>query len=283
MYYGSAWDGIYVLKLNPETGLPLVSGDKGKRVAARGVTAGKANGNIEGPEIIYNPQFNKYYLFIAYDWLETKYNVRVGRADSPEGPFYDITGTDMNVEQDDLPMILAPYRFTSHSGWQGVSHPAVFQRDGHFYISHQGRPGVNKYFMVLHTRQLHWTGDGWPMVSPERYAAEEESPVGESELAGQWERIVFGYRIVPGYADEQTNPDFQNSVKMTLDPEGTINNNGSNTWSYSAPWLTLSWENGDLENVYVERGRDWELQVDSTVLFTGFNQAFTTIWGKKIN
>jgi arabinan endo-1,5-alpha-L-arabinosidase len=47
-YYGSAWDGIYMLKLNPATGLPLVAGDKGKRIANRGFTNGQYNGNIEG-------------------------------------------------------------------------------------------------------------------------------------------------------------------------------------------------------------------------------------------
>lgn len=84
----------YKLQLNPATGLALTSGDKGVRVDQRGFTGETVNGNIEDPEIIYNPEFNKYYLFIAYDWLRTKYNVRVGRSDSPEGPFYDFEGND---------------------------------------------------------------------------------------------------------------------------------------------------------------------------------------------
>ena len=62
--------------------------------------------------LIYNSEFDMYYMFIAYDWLQTKYNVRVGRSDNPDGPFYDYLGRDMNEELDDLPMILAPYRFS---------------------------------------------------------------------------------------------------------------------------------------------------------------------------
>src|SRR5699024_8906024 len=80
MYYGSAWDGIYVLKLDPTTGLAADEGDIGKRVVVRGTTNGQVNGNIEAPEIIYNDSIGKYYLFMSYDWLETKYNVRVGRS-----------------------------------------------------------------------------------------------------------------------------------------------------------------------------------------------------------
>jgi arabinan endo-1,5-alpha-L-arabinosidase len=87
LYYGSAWDGIYIVKINTATGLAASSGDKGKRVAQRGFTNGMVNGNLEGAEIIYNNTLKKYFLFMAYDWLSTKYNVRVGKSDTPDGPF----------------------------------------------------------------------------------------------------------------------------------------------------------------------------------------------------
>lgn len=281
-YYGSAWDGIYILKLNAITGLAANPGDKGRRIAQRGFTGGKINGNIEGPEIIYNEAFDKYYLFISYDWLETKYNVRVGRADSPEGPFYDFHGNDLNNDQDNGPMVLAPYQFNGHSGWQGVSHPAVFKDNGQFYMAHQGRPGENRFFMVMHVREMHWTEDGWPVVSPERYAGIEQTLIIAEELVGNWEQIVLGYRVVPGYAAEQTDPDFQTSVPLALGADGTINGDANNQWSYQAPWLTLSWGTDWIDKVYVEWGRDWENSIEKTLLFTGLNNEGTAIWGKKI-
>ncbi|MFA0964419.1 arabinan endo-1,5-alpha-L-arabinosidase [Roseivirga sp. BDSF3-8] len=283
MYYGSSWDGIYMMELDPATGLAATEGDIGQRVAHRGFSGNTINGNIEGPEIIYNEEEGMYYLFIAYDWLETKYNVRVGRSESPTGPFYDFNGDNLNEFSDNQPMILAPYRFQNHSGWQGVSHPAVFEKDGQYFMAHQGRPGIDRFFMVLHVRQVFWTEDGWPIVSPQRYANEEETAVEESELPGTWEQIVFGYNVVPGFAETQTNPDFQQSVTITLDAGGTINGDNANTWSYEAPWLTLSWGGGAFtDKVYVERGRDWENEVASTILFTGLNEEGTTIWGKKV-
>ncbi|THH36315.1 arabinan endo-1,5-alpha-L-arabinosidase [Neolewinella litorea] len=281
MYYGSAWDGIYRLELDPATGLARYNNDKGERVAQRGFTGNTINGNIEGPEIIYHPEFDKYYLFIAYDWLQTKYNVRVGRADRPEGPFYDIAGRNMNEPIDDLPMILAPYRFKSHSGWQGVSHPGVFARDGAFYMGHQGRPGVNSYFMVMHVRQLFWTEDGWPLVSSQRFATETETPVEAAELAGDWELIVFDYRVVPGYAEEQVAADFNDARDIQLGADGTVSGAVTGSWTYEAPWLNLDYENGRAR-VRVERGRDWENEVATTILFTGLNENHTTLWGKKI-
>lgn len=282
-YYGSAWDGIYVLKLDAATGLAATPGDKGRRIAQRGFTGNRINGNIEGPEVIYNAELGKYFLFISYDWLETKYNVRVGRADSPGGPFYDFNGKDLNDAEDNLPMILAPYQFMGHSGWQGTSHPAVFKADdGQYFMAHQGRPGVNKYFMVLHVRKLHWTEDGWPIVSPQRYAGLPKSAVAKDELVGDWERIVFRYNVVPGYANEQLSPDFQIATALKLNADGTINNQAANTWSYATPWLELKWSDGRAEKVFVERGRDWENKKASTLLFSGLNNLGVAVWGKKL-
>jgi arabinan endo-1,5-alpha-L-arabinosidase len=279
-YYGSAWDGIYILKLNSSTGLAFTNGDKGKRIAQRGATAGKANGNIEGAEIIYNPSLNKYFLFIAYDWLETKYNVRVCRADKPDGPFYDFNNKDANLAEDHGPMILAPYQFAGHSGWQGVAHCAVFNDNGQYYMAHQGRPGVNKYFMDMHVRKVFWTADGWPIVSPERYAWEDNATVAQQDIIGDWEQIILGYHVVPGYSAEQTSPEFQVAVPLTITANGTLNGSASNTWTYNAPWLELKWGNGFTDKVFVQKGRDWENK-KNTIVFTGLNNTGTAIWGKK--
>lgn len=280
MYYGSAWDGIYVLKLDPATGLSQVPGTRGKRISQRGSTGGHINGNIEGPEIIYNPALNKYYLFIAYDWLQTKYNVRVGKSDTPEGPFYDYQGVDLNVEQDHGPMIIAPYQFKGHGGWQGTSHCSVFQNNNQYFIAHQGRPAVDSYFMDLHVRKLFWTSDGWPVASPERYAATEQTAVTKEELIGTWEKMTLNYHVVPGYQNEQTYPDMQVAVNYTLSNDGLIDGNSSNTWTYKTPWIKFNWNNTSADSVYVERGRDWENK-KACLIFTGLSATGTAIWGKK--
>jgi len=281
MVYGSAWDGIYSLKLNPATGLAMSSGDKGKRIANRGFTGGKYNGNIEGGDLIYNSALNKYYLFIAHDWIDTKYNVRVVKGDKPDGPFYDFNGVDANTNIDHGPMIIAPYKFSGHSGWQGVAHSTAFSDgSGQYFIAHQGRPGIDKYFMNMHVRKLFWTTDGWPVASPERYAWEKDSLISQSDIVGDWEQIVLGYNIVPGYDVEQTSPDFQNSVSLTIAADGTLNGNASNTWTYAAPWLQLNWANGFTDKVFVQKGRDWENK-KNTIIFSGLNNQGTAVWGKK--
>jgi len=282
MYYGSAWDGIYILKLDPSTGLASSPGDKGVRIANRGYTSANYNGNIEGAEVIYNPTLNKYFLFISYDWLQTKYNVRVGRADSPTGPFYDYNGVDLNTDVDHGPMIVAPYQFIGHGGWQGTAHCGVFDDgNGQYFMAHNGRPSVNSYFMDLHIRKMSWTPDGWPVVSPERYANIAQTAVAASDLAGTWERIQLDYQVVPGYAAEQTSPDLQVASDITFAAGGTVSGSQTGTWTYTAPWLQIKWANGNTDNVKVERERDWENKVASTLVFTGLNNSGIAVWGKR--
>ena len=281
MYYGSAWDGIYILKLNPSTGLAATTGDKGTRIANRGFTNGVYNGNIEGSEIIYNSVLNKYYLFISYDWLQTKYNVRVCRADNPTGPFYDFNGVDANTNIDHGPMILAPYMFNGHSGWQGTAGLCVFDDgNGQYFMGHNARPGINSYYMDLHVRKIFWNADGWPVVSPERYAWEDNSLVAKDSLTGSWEKIVLGYTVVPGYSAEQTSPDFQTSTSLTISADGTLNNDANSTWTYSAPWLVMKWSNGYTDKVFVQKARDWENK-KNTFILTGLNNVGTAVWAKK--
>ena len=143
-------------------------------------------------------------------------------------------------------------------------------------MANQGRPGVSKYSMVMHVRELMWTKDGWPIVSPERYAGVEQYPVLKNEIAGQWQHIEFDYRVVPGYSEEQVSPDFQIATDINLNTNGTINNETSGTWNYNAPWLELKWSDGRVETVMVLRGLDWEQNADSCILFTGFDESGKT-------
>ena len=76
MVYGSYFGGLYEMQLDPETGLAMRIGDQGHCIARR--ADGKKD-NIEAPEIVYNPELKKYYLFVSYDPLMTTYNIRVGR------------------------------------------------------------------------------------------------------------------------------------------------------------------------------------------------------------
>ena len=187
MHYGSFFGGLYCVELNPETGLALNEGDLGHLVARR---ANYRKDNLEAPEIIYNPDLKKYYLFTSYDPLMTTYNVRVSRSDAAEGPFTDYFGKAEKDTTNNFPILTAPYRFENHPGWAGTAHCGVFtDGQGNYFMAHQGRLSPQNQLMVLHVRQLFFTPDGWPVVSPERYAGTPPREFTEADLVGEWEII----------------------------------------------------------------------------------------------
>lgn len=289
LYYGSSWDGLFVVRLDPETGLPTQKGDLGKLVVRRGKTNGVYNGNLEAPEIIYNAEQKKYYLFVSYDWIDTKYNVRVFRADSPTGPFVDWNGERADLESDHADQIvLGPYAFKGHAGWQGTAHCAVFKNEkGDYFMATQGRPAVDRFYMVMHLRKMFWSDNGWPMVSPERYAAVAQDPIGKEELIGEYEQIIHGYVRVPGYAEEQTNPNINVAVDANpvLQANGTIFGDPANTWVFDPKTnsLELRWGGGAfIDKFKVSRERDWERKIKSTLVMTGYNGGGLGIWLKKV-
>ena len=143
-----------------------------------------------------------------------------------------------------------------------------------------GETGILASYLLLPTGERYLVNNGWPVVSPERYAGEFTTAITKENLVGNWEQVILGYRVVPGYDKEQNSPDFQVATTISLDANGGINGSTANTWSYSAPWLTMKWSNGFTDEVLVERGRDWENKKE-TILFSGLNNKGTAIWGKK--
>ena len=93
MAFGSHWQGIKMLELNPENGKSLFDPPKLYSIAKReqGVHA------IEAPYIIYRNGF--YYLFVSFDQcckgVDSTYKIIVGRSKKVTGPYVDAHGTYM--------------------------------------------------------------------------------------------------------------------------------------------------------------------------------------------
>lgn len=290
MHYGSFFGGLYVLELNPVTGLALTPGDQGVK------TAGRANfrkDNIEAPEIMYHPELKQYFLFVSYDPLMTTYNLRVGRSNHPEGPFFDFFGKDMRDTTNNYPILTHPYRFENHPGWAGVAHNGVIADDeGNFFMAHQGRLSPENHQMVLHVRQIKWLPNGWPVVSPQRYAGNAPSKFGKKDMVGVWEII----RI----SDVKTDRELeygqilwgQNQLRQTevnTSSRVTFLNNGQlKHGSVQGRWrfrkenqLSLHLQKETISDLIVFVGQDWE-NATETLLFTGLDKQGKSVWGKKV-
>ena len=288
MHYGSYFGGLYAVELNKETGFPVVADDQGHFVATR---AHIRKDNIEAPEIIYNPTFKKYYLFTSYDPLMTTYNVRVGRADKPEGPFVDYFGKDLRDTINHYPILTHPYQFKNHAGWAGTGHCGVFANEkGDFFMAHQSRLSPDNQLMVLHVREVKWTTDGWPVVSPQRFTANASAAISKSQIPGNWEiiriqdaktdrQLEFGQIL---WGEGQLRPTEINASQTVAFCKNGKMKGSDGKWKFDAKkGLTLILKEETISNLIVFSGHDWENETE-TILFSGLDKNGCSVWGKKV-
>lgn len=190
MVYGSYSGGIFILEMDPDSGLPLPGQGYGTHLM------GGNHSRIEGPYVLYSPHSGYYYLFVTFGGLDANggYNMRVARSLNPDGPYYDALGNDMaDVRSDpNLPLFddasIEPYAqklmgnhlFLREAGEPGTGQGVGYVSPGHnsaFYDEETGR-----YFLIFHTRfpgtgefhevrvhELFINADGWPVVAPHRW------------------------------------------------------------------------------------------------------------------
>ncbi|MCY1719471.1 arabinan endo-1,5-alpha-L-arabinosidase [Prolixibacteraceae bacterium Z1-6] len=283
LIYGSWHSGIAALQLNTDTGKPdnlETLEDYGVRIAGRGDVNNNRWQALEAPEIIYNPETDYYYLFLAYDELSVAYNTRVARSKNITGPYLGINGENVTNGNECWPMLAHPYAFANHTGWVGISHCCVFQNPetNQWYYSSQGRlpenvPGINasNAIMMGHVREINWTEDGWPVVMPERFAGVPQLSLSIEAMYGQYEIITMDYQ----YRTIQTSKTFK------LHSDGTVSGILSGTWSLNASngILTL----GNLQLI-VRDGCNWESSGrEATLVLSGLTTQGKPVWIKKIN
>ncbi len=226
---------------------------------------------------------------MSYEPLFTHYNVRVGRADHPDGPFYDYFGRDMAEPENNYPVLTYAYRFRNHPGWAGTGHCALIDDNGCFFMFHQARLAPDNLMMDLHVREVFWTDDGWPVVSPERYNPVPEKVIGKEDIPGTWEMIrlneiydstvLWQGQIPPGGWHYDTTL-YNNSVFISLLEGGNTEGSGGEKWDLENNLLILSDQNGKLTKLILSPGWDWENHLE-TITGTGLSEKGTGIWLKK--
>ena len=242
MVYGSYSGGIYILEMDPETGFPLTGQPTyGKRLL------GGNHARIEAPYILYSPDTDYYYLFLSFGGLGAAdgYNIRVCRSKNPDGPYEDALGQDMRKcmgrpgtffnDPDYEPYgvkLLGGYEFLAAEGDRNRI-TVAYRSPGHnsaYYDEETGR-----YFLVFHTRfansgesfqvrvhQMYMNAEGWPVVSPLRYAGEKPETVDASLQTGAYKVLLHGRDINKAEHESQV---------MTLNADGTVTGDHTGTWA----------------------------------------------------
>jgi len=199
MVYGSFSGGIFILQMDPQTGMPLADQGYGKRLM------GGNHARIEGPNVTYSPQSRFYYLFVSFGGLRANggYNLRVARSLQPDGPYYDALGNEMaNVKADpSMPLfddasiepfagkLMGSFLFQRDIGEQGSGMGTGYVSPGHSSVHYDEES--RRYFIVFHTRfpvrgefyqvrvhEMFINEEGWPVIAPHRYVPYSYLPEG---------------------------------------------------------------------------------------------------------
>jgi arabinan endo-1,5-alpha-L-arabinosidase len=152
MAFGSFWAGLYVVELDPATGLRITSHSPLHSVAFAQ--------EIEAPTLYRREDY--YYLFYnegrCCRGKASTYHIRVGRSRSVTGPYLDDKGRDL--------MNGGGRAFLGTQGdFIGPGHAGLLRdADEREWVSVHFYDGAKNGAPTLALRRLGWTDDGWPKV-----------------------------------------------------------------------------------------------------------------------
>lgn len=283
MVYGSWSGGIFILELDPETGLVIhpeadpennVDPYFGKRLLGGG------HKSIEGPYILYDEESGYYYLYVSYGALTSNggYQIRVFRSDKPDGEYVDMKGQYPTEGLNHayyglklsgnyfLPSLKQAYMATGHNS-------AIIASDGKRYICYHTRfddgmenhsPRVKQYFL---------NEEGWPCMLPYATDGETVSEIGyeKAQVIGTYYMINQGMEIDNVIAEP---------FMVELTKGGKVFGDGiEGTWSMKngTCYMRLTYDEVEYSGVFCEM-KDEAGTVVMTFSAVGDNES---IWGVK--
>lgn len=291
MVYGSYSGGIFILQMDPTTGLPLPDQGYGKKLL------GGNHARIEGPYMLYSPESDYYYLFLSFGGLDVTggYNIRVARSKNPDGPFVDALGQEMinckgatgtifddkSIEPFGVKLV-GNFKFTKATGEpSGVTLGYASPGHNSAYYNEE----TKQYYLIFHTRfpnagdgyqvrvhQFFINADGWPVVAPERYSSEVKSPLTTEEISGDFKLINHG---------KEVSATVKQSEVITLDASGNISGTHSGSWQQSQDGRLEITIDGILYKGYALKQWNSGLKL-STITFTALSADGTAVWGTKV-
>ena len=276
--YGSWSGGIFILKLDKETGLndyqynyennPSDYSSKGRNGVSDPYFGRKIAGGYyvsgEGPYIKHIGDY--YYLFMSYGGFAPRegYDMRIFRSTKPNGPYTDAAGrsavyTGYALNHNTTGNTMADTRGTkilgAYTGW-GEMQTQGWNSQGH--NSAVVNPTTNQAFVVYHTKfndgtnghlvhiqQLFQNESGWLVASPFAYNGETEtlesvktSHYTTDDLVGDWHFIRHHYKM----RQDSTTIANQKPVMIHLSEDGTVSGAYTGTWSTTAgtDYITLT-------------------------------------------
>ncbi|MFT4143826.1 MAG: family 43 glycosylhydrolase [Mobilitalea sp.] len=293
MTFGSWFGGIYMLKLDKNTGLrdyttiyttiPNVSDQYyGQKIAGGYAVSG------EGPYIMYDQQSDYYYLFVSYAGFTANggYNMRLYRSRDIYGPYIDAAGNSAirTSGGDNSPYgvkLMGNYTFDCLTkGYKAQGHNSAFvDDDGQMYLVYHTRFNDGTETHQVRVHQMFNNAAGWPVVAPYEYSGDDISPNGYAteEVTGYYEFINHGLNSTSEMLTTQI-------VKLNADH--TITGDITGTWSMTDETydmtVTIDGDDGVTYSGVFFRQSDESIYNNPVMTFSAVGTNNKSIWGSRI-
>lgn len=267
MSYGSWSGGIFLLKLDKTNGLRDYTYQFPYEVNGKAATPGTANANttsdpyfgkkiaggyyVSGEASYIEKIGSHYFLFMSYGKLDSNggYQMRVFRADKPEGPYVDCNGTSavtsrylMNYSAkaaDNRGVLLfGGYKWDPMSGADiAQGHNSAFNdKQGRSFVVYHSRFSNQGEGHQVRVHQLFLNDEGWIMAAPFEFDGETitnndiatKASIADSEIAGDYQFMRHEY------GQDTEKKAYETPVNIRLNADGTITGAEKGTWERTA-------------------------------------------------
>lgn len=292
MSYGSWSGGIYLLKLDKETGQVIYPGEDGASEGGNLIDryfgtriAGGHTKSGEGSYVVYDKANDYYYLFMSYASLQANggYNIRLFRSKNPDGPYVDAVGNEAALPSavDNSPYgikLMGNYKFDCMEvGYKSCGHNSAFiNKDGQMYLVYHTRfdNGTENHEVRVH--QMFMNSKGWPVIAPYEYSKSEISENGYSQ-----DDVVGCYQFINHQSlNSSTMLKTQN---IELKEDGTVSGDVIGTWSMDDGTydMEFSYDGNTYEGVFFKQ-LDESKEGQDVMTFTAIGDNNQSIWGSRL-
>ncbi len=291
MAYGSWFGGIYMIKLDNNTGLR----DYSEKYETAANTSDEYQGlklaggeHCSGEAAYLEKIDNHWYLFLSYGGLVANggYNMRVFRADDIKGPYKDASGDDArytagtnNINGKTGVKLFGNYKWTTMKvGQVAQGHNSAFvDSDGKAYVVYHTRFADGTEGHQVRVHQLFVNQDGWLVAAPYEYTGETLSDTAYTmeQMSGLYEVIFHNQSI------NYQNLECMTPQNIALNDDGTVSGDQTGTWSADAdkPYVTITLGTKTYKGVFVEQYV--EETTNKTLCFTLLGSDEVEVWGSK--
>lgn len=296
MSYGSWSGGLFMMEIDPKTGLAVypgvdgtdpVSGNRVDRYYGIHIAGGNPTGDNlasgEAPYITYDEKAGYYYLYETYGGLTRTggYNMRLFRSKNVTGPYVDAAGNEAQDSSKDTYKygikLIGNYAFYDQRGYCAAGHnSALIDTDGARYLVSHQRFDEGTEFHEVRIRQQFLNADGWPVTAVYENRNEAIANYADDKVVGTYEWINHG-------SGEKDGGMLKNQI-VTLHADGTVSGDETGSWTKTDSgegydYIKLTLGSAVYQGVFFEQTTDLN---EKAMTFTAIGNNNQSVWGSML-